>query len=100
MSGKRVFLDTNILVYVYSDDDKDKQQKATSVLLRNECIISTQVLNEFCNVCIKKLRFPASVIKHIASEILGFCDCYMGAARPLSWLWSYRNVTDFLITIV
>ena len=46
----RVFVDTNMLVYASTDDDKTKQARALS-LLKNcvgiETFISTQVLSEF-----------------------------------------------------
>jgi predicted nucleic acid-binding protein len=58
MSAVRAFLDTNILVYLYSNTEIDKRNCALSVVDMYDRIISTQVLNEFCNVCIRKLKFP------------------------------------------
>jgi predicted nucleic acid-binding protein len=49
----RAFIDTNVFVYLYSDSDADKRARAYSVLDEYDCQISTQVLNEFSNVCIK-----------------------------------------------
>jgi predicted nucleic acid-binding protein len=50
MSGK-VFLDTNILVYLYDSDAPEKQKRARALLERygipSEIIISTQVIQEF-----------------------------------------------------
>jgi predicted nucleic acid-binding protein len=50
MNG-RVFLDTNILVYLYDSDAPEKQERARSILERDgasaEITISTQVLQEF-----------------------------------------------------
>jgi predicted nucleic acid-binding protein len=77
MSGNKVFIDTNILVYAYSTSDTLKQQKSKTTLLNNECIISTQVLNEFCNVCFRKLRLPVALIKRDIAEITDICDCWM-----------------------
>jgi predicted nucleic acid-binding protein len=77
MSGNKVFIDTNILVYAYSTSDTLKQQKARVMLLDNECTISTQVLNEFCNVCSRKLRLPVALIKRDIAEITDICDCWM-----------------------
>ncbi|MDP3148529.1 MAG: PIN domain-containing protein [Ignavibacteria bacterium] len=56
MKGK-YFLDTNILIYLYSTEEK--KQKRVLELLQNEdeFVISTQVLSEFCNVLKKKFKF-------------------------------------------
>ncbi|MHC6202786.1 PIN domain-containing protein [Breznakiellaceae bacterium SP9] len=72
----RVFIDTNILVYAYSTDDEVKQRKTVSALFDNDCVISTQVVNEFCNICLKKLHLSASIIKRDLAEIITICDCY------------------------
>jgi predicted nucleic acid-binding protein len=77
MSGNNVFIDTNVLVYAYSTSDTLKQQKSRSALLDNECIISTQVINEFCNVCFRKLHIPVALIKRDIAEITDICDCRM-----------------------
>ena len=53
----KVFIDTNILLYLY-DIDGDKKQKAKEILKSNHCI-STQVLNEFSNISIKKIKISA-----------------------------------------
>jgi len=47
----RIFLDTNVLVYLYDRDSPDKQAKSRSLLERGsitaDLVISTQVLQEF-----------------------------------------------------
>ena len=53
MSAKR-FLDTNILIYAFSNDGA-KAHRAENILAEGGCI-SIQVLNEFVNVCRKKLK--------------------------------------------
>jgi len=50
----KIFIDTNILLYLY-DLDTEKKRKAKEILKSNHCI-STQVLNEFSNVSIKKIK--------------------------------------------
>jgi predicted nucleic acid-binding protein len=62
MHADRAFLDTNILVYLYSDTEIDKRKRALSIIDLYDRIISTQVLNEFCNVCIRKLKFSIPAI--------------------------------------
>jgi predicted nucleic acid-binding protein len=56
---QRVFLDTNILFYAHDAADTKKQNIASSLIQNtaqtHRIIISTQVLQEFSNACIKKL---------------------------------------------
>lgn len=51
-----VFLDTNILIYAFSD--ADPRQKAALHLLLAGGTISVQTLNEFVNVTVGKLKTP------------------------------------------
>jgi predicted nucleic acid-binding protein len=76
MSGNRAFIDSNIVVYAYSTTDFMKQQKAYHAMLINESVVSTQVLSEFCNVCVKKLHLPVPVIQHDVSDILATCEFF------------------------
>ncbi|MCY7363470.1 MAG: PIN domain-containing protein [Ignavibacteria bacterium] len=52
----KVFIDSNILVYLI-DKDNSKKEKVIE-LTSEECLISTQVVCENVNVCIKKLKLP------------------------------------------
>lgn len=63
MSGK-VFLDTNVLIYAYSNDDPIKKQKALDVCSIEDAWISTQVLTEFINIFRRKigLSWPELVV--------------------------------------
>ena len=46
MSGK-AFFDTNIFIYLYADNERDKQTKSMEIVNKaDECITSTQVLNK------------------------------------------------------
>ena len=47
------FFDTNVLIYAVSDDPR---RASADRILRDGGTISVQVLNEFTNVCRKKLR--------------------------------------------
>jgi predicted nucleic acid-binding protein len=74
----RVFLDTNVLVYLYSEDEPGKQSIAVSIFDNVHCMTSTQVLNEFCSVCLRKLKMPSSQIQMSISEIAENCEiCYI-----------------------
>ncbi|GHV34728.1 hypothetical protein FACS1894187_05920 [Synergistales bacterium] len=41
------------------------------------CVVSTQTLNELCNVCIKKSRFSFEKIQNILERILVICDLFV-----------------------
>lgn len=59
---ERVFLDTNVLVYLFDADDPIKQRRAQDLLsngqLRAQVILSTQVLQEFYVSVTQKLATP------------------------------------------
>jgi predicted nucleic acid-binding protein len=64
---QRCFIDTNILVYTHSTDEPIKQRKALDLLhdLHKSAagVISTQVLQEFANIAIKKLHLPPQTLR-------------------------------------
>ena len=66
----RAFIDTNLLVYLYSASDKRKAEATVDALQSHECIISTQVLNELGNVLLgRKWKVAPAVVKQIIKEI-------------------------------
>lgn len=61
----RVFIDTNILIYSYSNEE-EKKEKAVNLIKQNDSIISLQVLNEFVNVLKKKFgQIEKDILKAI-----------------------------------
>jgi predicted nucleic acid-binding protein len=58
------FVDTNVLVYAYDEDEPAKRARATALLRelgqRTEIVLSTQVLQEFYVVVTRKLARPLS----------------------------------------
>ena len=64
----RSLLDTNVLVYADSPDAPAKQLRAIALIreLRatGEAVLSTQVLQEFVNVALRKLRLPPPLIEN------------------------------------
>ena len=63
----RSFIDTNVLVYAQASDAPLKQRAALALLkgLYEEGlgVLSTQVLQEYCNVALKKLKLPAQYVR-------------------------------------
>ena len=59
----RIFIDTNVLIYLYSQE-KEKQQIVLSIFESEHTFcISTHVIMEFCNVLIKKLKYSRNVVE-------------------------------------
>ena len=63
----RSLLDTNILVYADATDEPAKQRLALALImaLRSDgsAVLSTQVLQEFVNVALRKLRLPQALVR-------------------------------------
>ena len=63
----RSLLDTNILVYADAADDPAKQRRAvdliTGLRATGSAVLSTQVLQEYVNVALRKLRLPQALIR-------------------------------------
>ena len=68
--AERSFIDTNILVYAEASDVPAKQQAALALLKQlyegTSGVLSTQVLQEYCNVALKKLKLSA---QHIRAQL-------------------------------
>lgn len=72
MSDVDPFFDTSVLLYLLSGDS-DKADRVEQ-LLAERGTISVQVLNEFANVALRKLRMPLNDIKEILSTIRAVCN--------------------------
>ncbi|MFM7905063.1 MAG: PIN domain-containing protein [Microcystis sp.] len=65
----KVFIDTNVLIYGYSEDEPDKRQRAIDCVRLGEAWISTQVLNETINVLKRKFSLSYSQIREAVQEL-------------------------------
>ena len=63
------FINTNILVYCYTDDDPVKRQKALTIVSNGNTFISTQVLTELSNTLKKKFKLDWRTIENVISEV-------------------------------
>lgn len=68
----KCFFDSNVLIYSLSDE-YPKNQIAQQLLNQTQVAISTQVINEFCNVMIKKKYVDFDKLTYIISA---FCNEY------------------------
>lgn len=68
--AQRSFIDTNVLIYAEASDEPVKQQVALALLKQlyesTSGVLSTQVLQEYCNVALKKLKLP---VAHIRAQL-------------------------------
>lgn len=75
MTGK-YFLDTNFLIYCFTRDEPEKQQKCLAILRQAkgsaELVLSTQVLKEFTAVMIGKFKQPPLEVKAIIDDLALF----------------------------
>ncbi len=55
----KIFIDTNILVYLSSSDENKKEITTNLIYSQQKASISTQVLSEFSNVIYKKKIFSS-----------------------------------------
>jgi predicted nucleic acid-binding protein len=67
---EKAFIDTCVCVYLYSDDEPDKKSISENAVNNYDCIISTQVLNEFSAVCMRKKRASLDEIKLALTEMI------------------------------
>jgi predicted nucleic acid-binding protein len=69
MSDK-IFLDTNIIIYLYSEDELVKNKQSESILQSENITISTQVLNEFSNTLRKKFKLGFDEIGKAIKQLI------------------------------
>jgi predicted nucleic acid-binding protein len=67
-NNNKVFLDSNLIMYAYSNSEKAKQQVARKIIKENYTIISTQVLQEISNTLSRKYRLDYAAIKDTLKE--------------------------------
>lgn len=68
LTQDNVFIDTNILIYAYSETEKDKQSIAQELITNHGTYISTQVLQELCNTLFKKFKVGWTDIEKAVNE--------------------------------
>lgn len=79
----RPFLDTNVLLYsldVQRGTSRDLRANKAEQILGEGGIVSVQVLNEFCDVASRKLKFSWETI----ADFLEVFDSLCGRAVPLT----------------
>jgi len=70
----KAFLDSNILIYLYTEDDDSKRSVAQLKLNDNNCVTSLQALNETSNVLGRKFSLNHTEVKALLDNIETVCD--------------------------
>ena len=68
MSDK-IFFDTNVILYSYSLITDYKSMRAKGLINETNSVISTQVLQEVCNILIKKFKLEQNIILKTLTEL-------------------------------
>ena len=60
----KIFIDTNVLIYAYTEKEIKKQNTALKILYSNRknIVISTQIVNEFSSVLIRKYKVKPDIL--------------------------------------
>lgn len=69
-TNDKIFLDSNILIYAYSNTEPDKQVIARKLIVEFNSYVSTQVLQELINVLTRKFQ---SSWKEAQNAVLESC---------------------------
>jgi predicted nucleic acid-binding protein len=67
------FIDTNVLLYLLSGDAARADRASAEV--QEGGVVSVQVLNEFADVALRKLRLTASETREVLGAVRAACDC-------------------------
>lgn len=65
----KVFVDTNILIYAYSDTEPEKKEKSLIILEQEHVMISTQVINEFIWNMYNKFQIDIEVLNDLTDRL-------------------------------
>jgi len=65
---RKIFLDSNVVIYAYCINRADKQKKAKQLFAERTVVISTQVLQEMANTLYKKFNVDFNTIRSLLNE--------------------------------
>ncbi len=85
MPGRR-FLDSNVVLYLYSEDEPDKKAVAEGLVRGSDrAWISTQVLSETANVLRRKFKLDYPDIAAAVAEVRAVCGVYIVTAETVAF---------------
>jgi len=89
------FIDTNILLYCYTDDESDKNKKALNISDLTNVFISIQVLAEFSNVLRKKYKYPWNEIELLLYEIISDFNLFVTKSTTIVLACSIADIYKY-----
>jgi len=69
MQGNKIFLDSNVMIYAYFQQDEVKQRVARQLIAQHS-VISTQVLQEMSHTLHRKIKVDYQIIRPLLQECL------------------------------
>ncbi len=79
----KIFLDTNILIYIYSKDIR-KKGISLDIIENKDCYISSQVLQEFISVLRKKYKLEWPALEKGFQQITSTVKIYTNTISTIS----------------
>lgn len=73
-ADRKIFLDTNVLIYAYSNTEAEKKARIVSLLEDEVVCLSTQVINEFVWVMNKKFGVGMEFLRDIVKNLFELYD--------------------------
>lgn len=70
----RVFLDTNVIVYSFAENDARKRVIARALVESEDAVISSQVLSELAHVLTRRLEFTPAQARSRIMSIAEICE--------------------------
>lgn len=64
----KVFVDTSVLLRLYQDDSA-KSQQVKNILSGNECVLSTQVVEEMTRNLLQKAAYTEAEIRSVTESL-------------------------------
>jgi predicted nucleic acid-binding protein len=83
MPGNR-FIDTNVVLYLYSEDEPGKKKAADALVRGSErAWISTQILSETANVLRRKFKLDYPDVAAVVAEVCAACHVYVVSSETV-----------------
>lgn len=91
----KVFIDTNICIYCYSDDELEKSEIARKIIIENNSFISILVLKELSNTLNKKFKLDFKNIENIIKEQIELNNVYLNNETDILYALKISNKYQF-----
>jgi len=89
------FLDTNIIIYAYSEDEIEKANIANKIINEYQCFISTQVVNEVSNVFFKKFNLSSQEVLSVVEELERFLTIIQFDIDTIKYAYKIKDKYKF-----